>query len=115
MFGVGFFSFFSLHKEREKKEGTTIALLFLTRCGLACQVDIAELAKKPELGYQSDMTLDQYLRKTHTTSREFAGAVKVSLFAVIKWRQGVRIPRSASIRRIEKQTGGKVKPKDWYR
>lgn len=28
MFGVVYFSFFSLHKEREKKEGTTIALLF---------------------------------------------------------------------------------------
>jgi len=87
---------------------------FITQCGSPCQVGIAKLAKKPELGYQSSMTLDQYLRKTHTTSREFAVAVKVSLFAVIKWRQGVRIPRSISIRRIEKQTGGKVKPKDWY-
>ena len=77
-------------------------------------MDIAELAKKPELGYQTDMTLDQYLRKNYITSREFADAVKVSIFAVIKWRQGVRTPRSISIRRIEKQTKGKVKPKDWY-
>jgi len=74
----------------------------------------SDLQKNPSWVINPSMTLDQYLRKTHTTSREFAIAVKVSLFAVIKWRQGVRIPRSNSIRRIEKQTGGKVKPKDWY-
>lgn len=60
------------------------------------------------------MTLDQYLRKTNTTSREFADVVRVSIFAVHKWRRSARIPRSLFIKRIEHMTSGKVKPKDWY-
>jgi len=60
------------------------------------------------------MTLDQYLRKTHTTSREFAIAVKVSLFAVIKGDKVFASHAATPLEGSKKQTGGKVKPKDWY-
>jgi hypothetical protein len=60
------------------------------------------------------VTLDDYLISTKTTSRQFAIALKVSLYAVRKWRQGCRTPRPLSIKKIQALTLGKVKPKDWY-
>jgi hypothetical protein len=68
----------------------------------------------PNMGYLNAMNLNQYLLSTKTTSRQFATAAKVSLYAVRKWRQGCRTPRPLSIKKIQVLTNGKVKPKDWY-
>lgn len=60
------------------------------------------------------MQLDIYLLRTKTSSRDFSKKLKVSIHAVNKWRQRIRIPRRASMAKIQKFTNGKVTPKDWY-
>lgn len=73
-----------------------------------------EFALEDILGYLFCMTLDGYLRKNKITSLQFARLMRASVHAVRKWRQGIRIPRPPNIRKIEKLTNNKVKPKDWY-
>jgi len=69
----------------------------------------------PEMGYVVIMTLDKYLKTSKISSRAFAEEVGVSVYAVSKWRQKVRIPRPAYIEIIKNLTAGKVKPADWYK
>jgi DNA-binding transcriptional regulator YiaG len=67
------------------------------------------------MGYVLVMTLDKYLKTSKISSRAFAENVGVSIHAVSKWRQKVRIPRPSYIEKIKALTAGKVKPADWYR
>ena len=67
------------------------------------------------MGYVVVMTLDKYLKTSKISSRSFAEDVGVSVYAISKWRQKVRIPRPVYIARIYALTAGKVKPADWYK
>lgn len=61
------------------------------------------------------MTLSAYLLKHKITSQQFAKTVRVSVSSVDKWRMpNFRVPRRATILKIEKATRGSVRAKDWY-
>lgn len=60
------------------------------------------------------MTLEDYLDDQDMTQREFAELLGVTHQAVNQWLRGRRFPRRELIVKIEKITGGKVKPSDWY-
>lgn len=57
--------------------------------------------------------LDAYLRKTGTTSEEFARILRISKPTVSSWRQGKKRPRYPMLKTIEKLTKGKVGLADW--
>lgn len=59
------------------------------------------------------MTLAEYLRKNGLSDEDFAQRVETSAFAVKKWRYRERVPRLAMMLRIERETGGEVKPADF--
>ena len=60
------------------------------------------------------MTLEAYLKRTATSTREFADKLGTSVHAVRKWRQRTRIPRAAMLAKIKKATKGEVSAADWY-
>lgn len=59
------------------------------------------------------MTLDQYLTKTGETDAAFAGRAGLSQTQINRLKRGVSSPSFASIKKIAKASGGKVKFADW--
>lgn len=60
------------------------------------------------------MKLLDYLKETSTEDEACAAALGCSVFAVRKWKYGERIPRKPMIELIQRWSGGKVAPSDWY-
>jgi len=60
------------------------------------------------------MHLKDYLSDQNMTQAEFAELLGVTHQAVNQWLRGRRFPRRELVVKIEKITGGNVKPSDWY-
>lgn len=60
------------------------------------------------------MTLEKWLKSKKLTGLELADMLKVSQSAVSRWIHGRRVPTIKYFQAIEKLTGGKVRPQDWY-
>lgn len=73
-----------------------------TRCGCA------------HLAQRCSMRLSEYLAAEKIEPLEFARRLRAHHSAVYRYLEGKRIPRPAQMRRIEKLTGGKVTPADFY-
>lgn len=59
------------------------------------------------------MQLNEYLNLTGQSAREFAEQTGYSYYAVVKWRQGTRVPRAMAQAKIKFATGGRVTGDDW--
>lgn len=59
------------------------------------------------------MTLTEYFELTGLKKSFFAEKIGVSKQALSCWISGKKTPRIETILKIEKETGGKVKGKDW--
>lgn len=59
------------------------------------------------------MTLKEYLVNNKLTARWVAGKCRVTISAARKWVQGIRIPRLATMKIINKITNGEVSFDDW--
>jgi transcriptional regulator with XRE-family HTH domain len=62
----------------------------------------------------SQTPIGRYLLATNGTTTEFAKLAGVSLEAARKWANGERSPSRRTMRRIEKATGGKLRPIDFF-
>ena len=60
------------------------------------------------------MKLAEYLAVTKLHKATFAARLGVSTMAVHLWAAGLRIPRPAHMRKIEKATAGVVQPNDFH-
>ena len=61
------------------------------------------------------MTLDDYLLTApHGERRRFARALGVSESTIHRWRRGHVFPGKQRIQEIEYETGGAVRPADWF-
>jgi len=60
------------------------------------------------------MKLSQYLKKEGLTDGAFARKAKLSIYAIRKYRYGIRIPRPKNMLRIKKITDNCVTEEDWY-
>jgi len=61
------------------------------------------------------MQLSRYLTRHKISTRKFAAKMGVSIYAVRKWRIGVRLPRPHHINKIKRLTEGIVTHGDWYK
>lgn len=59
------------------------------------------------------MQLRTYLEGTGTSVREFADLTGVTIFAVRKWLNGERTPKTRTVKLIDQITSGKVSLDDW--
>lgn len=59
------------------------------------------------------MKLDEYIRKHRIKASDFAVAVGLSPGSISRLRRGTQIPSLEAAIAIERETGGKVKPKDF--
>jgi len=60
------------------------------------------------------MKLAAYLKKNGYTDAAFARKARLSIFAIRKYRYGVRIPRPKNMMKIKKLTANAVSEEDWY-
>lgn len=60
------------------------------------------------------MTLNEYLRTKPLAIEDFAVQVGASVAAVKKWLRRDRLPRPAMLAKIEAETGGAVRPNDFF-
>lgn len=63
------------------------------------------------------MTLEEYLEtagRDRLSKIELAGKLSVSPITVNRWLSGSRFPDKGMILAVEKATGGKVRPADWF-
>ena len=60
------------------------------------------------------MLLSEYLRKRSMSLTEFAERLGVVVSTVSRYASGERIPSRDLMLRIERETGGRVKPGDFY-
>lgn len=59
------------------------------------------------------MLLKDYLRLERERPEDFASRVGVTIHAVRKWCRRERMPRPATIKKIQQITKGAVTPNDW--
>ena len=57
--------------------------------------------------------LDEYIRKHHIKASDFAAAVGLSQGSISRLRRGTQTPSLEAAIAIERETNGKVKPKDF--
>jgi len=60
------------------------------------------------------MKLREWLRNENVSASEFGRRIGVSHAAVLRWSGGARTPRPAQMEAIQRETGGKVMPADFY-
>jgi len=60
------------------------------------------------------MTLAEYLEKNSLTLTEFGARIGVSHAAISRYRNGQRRPEWNVLERIQEETGGAVRPEDFY-
>jgi len=60
------------------------------------------------------MKLTDYLAQPHVSRQNFARALGVHVDSLYKWERGDRIPRKNMLAKIAEQTGGAVRPADFF-
>lgn len=60
------------------------------------------------------MKLSTYLALPHVNRQEFAAALGVHVDSLYKWERGDRTPRRDMLTKIAEQTGGAVRPADFF-
>lgn len=60
------------------------------------------------------MKLTAYLKASGESDEHFAKRIKLSVYAVRKYKSGARMPRPKNMLKIKKVTGEQVSETDWY-
>lgn len=60
------------------------------------------------------MTLDEHIKQTGVSNKDFGDEVGASPHAVKKWRRGERVPRPAMMQKIFEASKGAVDFSSWY-